>query len=503
MVESVVRQLCGMRLDKKGVVHFGKKGKLAPRFLGPFDIIEKVGPIAYRLDLPKELDGVHDTFHVSNLKKCLADPTLQVPLDEIQVDAKLNFVEELMEILEKEFMKLKWSRIAIVKVRWNLKRGPEFTWEHKVQMKLKYLYLFSDDKGIEDRIPEDGAKKFVTITLKLLMVHSSGHQSPVQISGALTDEAVRNGSIKKVEKRGNMIEPSKDKNGRDDNKMSKTGNAFATIANPVERETRVLAKVYTSYNSYHCHLGRALFAQLPSVTARIILLRIDDLLGLPPLWDIEFQIELISGAVPIAKSPYRLTPSELEELSGQLKELQDKADITPSPTNSSHEATDISITSQDIADNVPNAMIDGNTFVNPFAPPSTSAAESSSSQYVDPSNMHRTGSSEYKDPSGCERVPVIRGRKYLKNPSLLLLDGKHIWIFLAYVAPSKSVQVIERLSYEVKASAPVPWLKPTQMRLKEVSKDLRYLRGTVIGSWYTNGYGFELNGFSDGCLTGM
>ncbi|GJV59036.1 putative reverse transcriptase domain-containing protein [Tanacetum coccineum] len=70
----------------KGVVHFGKKGKLAPRFVGPFEIIEKVGYVAYRLDLPEELNGVHDTFHVSNLKKCLADPTLQVPLDEIRVD---------------------------------------------------------------------------------------------------------------------------------------------------------------------------------------------------------------------------------------------------------------------------------------------------------------------------------------------------------------------------------------------------------------------------------
>ncbi|GKB42243.1 putative reverse transcriptase domain-containing protein [Tanacetum coccineum] len=72
----------------EGVVRFGKKGKLAPRFVGPFEIIEKVGPVAYRLDLPEELNGVHDTFHVSNLKKCLADPTLQVPLDEIRVDAK-------------------------------------------------------------------------------------------------------------------------------------------------------------------------------------------------------------------------------------------------------------------------------------------------------------------------------------------------------------------------------------------------------------------------------
>ncbi|GJY85489.1 hypothetical protein Tco_0499515 [Tanacetum coccineum] len=95
-----------------------------------------------------QLSGVHDTFHVSNLKKCLADPTLQVPLDEIRVDAKLNFVEEPVEILEREFKKLKRSRIAIVKVRWNSKRGPEFTWEREDQMKLKYPHLFSDVRDI-------------------------------------------------------------------------------------------------------------------------------------------------------------------------------------------------------------------------------------------------------------------------------------------------------------------------------------------------------------------
>ncbi|GJY61103.1 hypothetical protein Tco_0461760 [Tanacetum coccineum] len=118
----------------KGVVRFGKKGKLAPRFVGPFDFVEKVGPVAYQLDLPEELNGVHDTFHMSNLKKYLAGPTLQVPLDEIRVDAKLNFVEEPVEILEREFKKLKRSRIANVKVQWNLKCDPEFTWERKDQM---------------------------------------------------------------------------------------------------------------------------------------------------------------------------------------------------------------------------------------------------------------------------------------------------------------------------------------------------------------------------------
>nr|GEX34451.1 putative reverse transcriptase domain-containing protein [Tanacetum cinerariifolium] len=111
----------------KGVVCFGKKGKLAPRFVGTFEIIKKEGLVAYRLRLPEKLNGVHDTFHVLNLKKCLADPTLQVPLDEIRVDAKLNFVEEPVEILEREFKMLKRSRIAIVKVRWKSKHGPEFT----------------------------------------------------------------------------------------------------------------------------------------------------------------------------------------------------------------------------------------------------------------------------------------------------------------------------------------------------------------------------------------
>ncbi|GKD70325.1 hypothetical protein Tco_1324415, partial [Tanacetum coccineum] len=131
----------------KGVVRFGKKGKLAPKFVGPFEITERIGLVAYRLRLPEELNGVHDTFHVSNLKKCLADPTLQIPLDEIQVDAKLNFVEEPVEILKQEFKKFKRSRISIVKVRWNSKRGPEFTWEHEDQIKLKYPHLFSSSSS--------------------------------------------------------------------------------------------------------------------------------------------------------------------------------------------------------------------------------------------------------------------------------------------------------------------------------------------------------------------
>ncbi|GKB04955.1 reverse transcriptase domain-containing protein [Tanacetum coccineum] len=126
----------------KGVIRFGKKGKLAPRYVGPFEILERVGPVAYRLRLPEELSGVHDTFHVSNLKKCLADASLHVPLDEIKVDKTLRFVEEPVEIMDREVKSLKRSRISLVKVRWNSKRGPEFTWEREDYMKSKYPQLF-------------------------------------------------------------------------------------------------------------------------------------------------------------------------------------------------------------------------------------------------------------------------------------------------------------------------------------------------------------------------
>ncbi|GJS88629.1 putative reverse transcriptase domain-containing protein [Tanacetum coccineum] len=417
----------------KGVVRFRKKGKLAPRFVGPFEIVEKVGPVAYRLELPKDLNGVHDTFHVSNLKKCLADPTLQVPLDEIRVDAKLNFIEDPVEILEREFKKLKRSRIAIVKVRWNSKRGPEFTWEREDQMKLKCPHFFSDvadgyaypgvwsclnfsapagrpfsagrpaaeslgggtgervGRGRKGRRPREGNdervedlngqgngqglggergnvlvngnrvgcsyKEFlacnpkeyngkggaVVLTcwiekmesvhdmsgcsinqkvkytaglfvgkaltwwnsqirtlsrevavsmswndFKFMMIQEfcpshemqkleselwnhamveAGHATytdrfhelsrlfPHLNSGALTDEVVRNGSIKKVEKRGNVEETSKDKNDGDDNKRTRTGNVFATTINPVGRENMGTWSKCTNCDSYHAPGG--------------------------------------------------------------------------------------------------------------------------------------------------------------------------------------------------------------------------------------------------------
>nr|GEY47263.1 putative reverse transcriptase domain-containing protein [Tanacetum cinerariifolium] len=128
----------------KGVVRFGKKGKLAPRYVGPFEIVECVGPVAYRLKLPQELSCVHNMFHVSNLKKYLAEPYVQVPLDEIEIVENLHFVEEPIEIVERDVKKLKRRRIPLVKVRWNSRQGAEYTWEREDQFRKKYPHLFTE-----------------------------------------------------------------------------------------------------------------------------------------------------------------------------------------------------------------------------------------------------------------------------------------------------------------------------------------------------------------------
>ncbi|GKB11059.1 putative reverse transcriptase domain-containing protein [Tanacetum coccineum] len=127
----------------KGVVRFGKRGKLNPRYVGPFKVLEKVGAVAYKLELPQELSKVHNTFHVSNLKKCYADEPLAVLLDGLHIDDKLHFVEEPVKIMDREVKRLKQSRIPIVKVRWNSRRGLEFTWEHEDQFQKKYPHLFT------------------------------------------------------------------------------------------------------------------------------------------------------------------------------------------------------------------------------------------------------------------------------------------------------------------------------------------------------------------------
>nr|GFB67273.1 putative reverse transcriptase domain-containing protein [Tanacetum cinerariifolium] len=127
----------------RGVIRFGKHGKLSPRFIGPFKVIERIRPVAYKLELPDKLREIHDNFHVSNLKRCFVNNVVVIPLDEVQLDDKLHFVEEPVEIMDREVKRLKESRIPIVKVRWNSQRGSEFTWKHEDFFRSKYPHLFA------------------------------------------------------------------------------------------------------------------------------------------------------------------------------------------------------------------------------------------------------------------------------------------------------------------------------------------------------------------------
>nr|GEZ51701.1 putative reverse transcriptase domain-containing protein [Tanacetum cinerariifolium] len=129
---------------RKGVICFGKRGKLNPRYIGPFKILERIGPVTYKLELPEELNNFHNTFHVSNIKKCLSDESLVIPMKELQIDGKLNFMKEPVEIMNREVKQLRQIHIPIIKVRWNSRRGLKITWEREDEIRAKYPHLFSN-----------------------------------------------------------------------------------------------------------------------------------------------------------------------------------------------------------------------------------------------------------------------------------------------------------------------------------------------------------------------
>ncbi|GJU98913.1 putative reverse transcriptase domain-containing protein [Tanacetum coccineum] len=231
----------------KGVMRFGKRGKLNPRYIGPFRIIERISPVAYRLELPQELSRVHNVFHICNLKKFLSTDTLVIPLEEIQLDDKLNFVEEPIEIMDREVKQLKRRSIPIIKVLWNVRRGPEYT-------------RTSDFKRVETR----------EVRVPLITTTSSRHLLSLDL-GCDTHQERRLSSLETQlgQQQDNMIEDV-----------------------PVVRD-------------------------FPEVF-------LEDFPGLPPTRQVEFHIELIPKAAPVARALYRLAPAEMKELAEQLKELSDK-----------------------------------------------------------------------------------------------------------------------------------------------------------------------------------
>ncbi|MCF8701945.1 hypothetical protein L3054_11220, partial [Corynebacterium sp. MC-10] len=123
-------------------MRFGKKGKLSPRYIGPYQIIKRVGQVAYELELPQELSMVHLIFHVSMLQKCIGDPSCITPIEDVQVTEDLTYEEVPITILDRQVKKLRNKEIASVKVLWKNQQVEEITWEAEDAMKSKYPHLF-------------------------------------------------------------------------------------------------------------------------------------------------------------------------------------------------------------------------------------------------------------------------------------------------------------------------------------------------------------------------
>ncbi|XP_070020251.1 uncharacterized protein [Nicotiana sylvestris] len=128
----------------KGVMHFGKKDKLSPRYIGPYKILRRIGQFAYELELPSELEFVHLVFHVSMLRKCIGDPYRVVSIKDVQVTEDLSYEKVSVAILDRQVRKLRTKDVAFVKVLWRNKNVEEMTWEAEEEMKSKYLYLFQN-----------------------------------------------------------------------------------------------------------------------------------------------------------------------------------------------------------------------------------------------------------------------------------------------------------------------------------------------------------------------
>ncbi|WMV19263.1 hypothetical protein MTR67_012648 [Solanum verrucosum] len=126
----------------KGVIRFGKKGKLSPQYIGPYRISRRIGNVAYELELPQELAAVHPVIHISMLKKCMGDPLLIIPTEDIGIKDSLSYEEIVVQILDRQVQKLRTKEVPSVKVFWMNQFVEEATWEAEEDMKKIYPYLF-------------------------------------------------------------------------------------------------------------------------------------------------------------------------------------------------------------------------------------------------------------------------------------------------------------------------------------------------------------------------
>ena len=127
----------------KGVLRFGKRGKLSPRYIGPYRIVERIGEVAYRFELPSDLDRIHDVFHVSMLRKYIPDPSHVLTEQPLEIQKNLTYEEEPVQILDRREQVLRNKTILLVKVLWRSHTIEEATWEPDAQMRHQYPHLFS------------------------------------------------------------------------------------------------------------------------------------------------------------------------------------------------------------------------------------------------------------------------------------------------------------------------------------------------------------------------
>ena len=128
----------------KGMVRFGKRGKLSPSYIGPFEIVERISPVAYRLDLPEKLSRVHNVFHISMLRKYISDPSHVLETPEIELRDDLSYEEQPVQILGRGEKELCNKTISLMKVLWRNPLVEEATWEREDQMQSQYPHLFHD-----------------------------------------------------------------------------------------------------------------------------------------------------------------------------------------------------------------------------------------------------------------------------------------------------------------------------------------------------------------------
>ncbi|GJX71151.1 putative reverse transcriptase domain-containing protein [Tanacetum coccineum] len=166
---------------QKGVIRFGMQGKLNPKYIGPFKILKRVGPVAYTLELPEELSNVYITFHVSNLKKCLSDESLVIPMKELRLDDKLNFVEEPVEIMDQNVKQLRQSRILIVKDAFSSTHSPDYT--------LASPDYFSASPGNTSPDPSDDLSKYLLASLAISPFHDDPYMKVMQAYNAISNES--------------------------------------------------------------------------------------------------------------------------------------------------------------------------------------------------------------------------------------------------------------------------------------------------------------------------